>query len=194
MYLDPRLWALTAGVRGRIAATVLVGLAAAAVGIARLALLGWLLARVLAGEPLAALAPALALTAAVLAGRSALDYARAMMAHRTAARVQEWLRQTLYAHVAALGPAHFAGARTGDVMLSLVEGVQQLEVYFGQYLPQLFVAALTPLLIFAFVAFVDLPVALMLLGAALMVLLAPALWHRWDRRASHWPRSPPPSC
>ena len=69
-------------------------------------------------------------------------------------------------------------------MLSLVEGVQQLETYFGQYLPQLFVSALTPLLIFAFVAFVDLPVALVLLIAAFVVLLAPALWHGRDRQAS----------
>ncbi len=184
MYLDARLWALTAGVRGRIAATVVVGLLAVAAGIARLALLGWLLARVFAGDSLGGLAPLLALTAAALLARSALDYARAMMAHHTAARVQTTLRQTLYAHVVALGPAHFAGARTGEVMLSLVEGVQQLEVYFGGYLPQLFVAVLTPVLIFAFVAFVDLPVALVLLVAALVVLLAPALWHRWDSRAS----------
>ena len=143
MYLDPRLWALTAGVRGRIVATVLVGLAAVAAGIARLALLGWLLGRVLTGESLAALAPAIVLTAIALAARSALDYARTMVAHHTAARVQERLRQILYAQVAALGPAHFARARTGDVMLSMVEGVQQLEVYFGQYLPQLFVSAIT---------------------------------------------------
>jgi ATP-binding cassette, subfamily C, bacterial CydCD len=184
VYLDPRLWALTAGVRGRIAATVLVGLAAVAAGIARLALLGWLLGRVLTGDSLAALAPAIALTALALAARSALDYARTMVAHHTAAKVQERLRQTLYAQVASLGPAHFARARTGDVMLSLVEGVQQLETYFGQYLPQLFVSAVTPLLIFAFVAFVDLPVALVLLAAAFVVLLAPALWHSRDRQAS----------
>jgi len=138
VYLDRRLWALTAGVRGRIAATVLVGLAAVVAGIARLALLGWLLGRVIAGESLAALAPAIVLTALALAARSALDYARTMVAHHTAARVQERLRQLLYAQVASLGPAHFARARTGDVMLSLVEGVQQLETYFGQYLPQLF--------------------------------------------------------
>ncbi len=184
MYLDPRLWALTSGVRGRIAATVLVGLAAVAAGIARLVLLGWLLGRVLAGDSLTALAPAIALTAVALAARSALDYARTMVAHHTAARVQERLRRMLYAQVADLGPAHFAHARTGDVMLSLVEGVQQLEVYFGQYLPQLFVSAITPLLIFAFVAFVDLPVALVLLVAAFAVLLAPALWHSRDRAAS----------
>ena len=184
MYLDPRLWALTAGVRGRIAATVLVGLAAVAAGIARLALLGWLLGRVLAGESLVSLAPAIALTAVALAARSALDYARTMVAHHTAGRVQARLRQLLYAQVAALGPAHFARHRTGDVMLSLVEGVQQLETYFGQYLPQLFVSALTPLLIFVFVAFVDLLVALVLLVAAFVVLLAPALWHGRDRQAS----------
>ena len=184
MYLDPRLWALTSGVRGRIAFTVLVGLAAVAAGIARLALLGWLLGRVLAGESLASLTPAIALTALALMARSALDYARTMVAHHTAARVQERLRRILYAQVADLGPAHFARARTGDVMLSLVEGVQQLETYFGQYLPQLFVSGITPLLIFAFVAFVDLPVALVLLVAALTALLAPALWHGRDRSAS----------
>jgi ATP-binding cassette subfamily B protein len=184
MYLDRRLWALTAGVRGRIVATVLVGLAAVVAGIARLVLLGWLLARILGGESLAALVPLVALTAAAVVLRSLLDYARTMMAHHTAARVQAQLRQTLYDQIVTLGPAHFSGARTAEVMLSLVEGVQQLEVYFGQYLPQLFVAALTPVLIFGFVAFLDLPVALVLLGAAVLILIAPGLWHRWDSRAS----------
>ena len=66
----------------------------------------------------------------------------------------------------------------------MVEGVQQLETYFGQYLPQLAVAALTPVLIFAFVAFLDLPIALVLLVAALVTLIAPALWHRRDSAGS----------
>jgi len=102
VYLEPRLWAFTAGVRGRIAATVLVGLAAVAAGIARLALLGWLLGRVVLGEPLAELVPAIVLTAVALGARSALDYARTMVAHHTAARVQAELRRTLYAKVADL--------------------------------------------------------------------------------------------
>jgi ATP-binding cassette subfamily C protein CydCD len=184
VYFDRRLWALTTGVRGRIAATVLLGLAAVAAGIARLALLGWVLGLVLAGRPLSEIGTGLALTAAALVGRSALEHVRTMTAHHTAARVQQRLRQRLYAQVTTLGPAHFARDRSGEVMLTLVEGVQQLEVYFGQYLPQLFVAALTPVLIFAFVAFVDLPVALVVVAAALVILLAPTLWHRWDSRAS----------
>ncbi len=184
MYLDRRLWAFTRGVRARIAGTVLLGLLAVGVGIARLALFGWLLGRVIAGDTPRALLPLLALTAAAILVRSALDYWRAMAAHRTAARVQTALRHAIYERVTALGPAHFTRSRTGDVILSMVEGVHQLEVYFGQYLPQLAVAALTPVLIFAFVAFVDLPIALVLLAAALVTLLAPALWHRKDSRQS----------
>jgi ATP-binding cassette subfamily C protein CydCD len=163
---------------------VLVGLLAVAVGIARLALLGWLLGRVLAGDPFPSLVGPIALVAAAILARGALEHWRTMVAHRTAAHVQARLRQALYDHVTVLGPAHFTRARTGDVVLSMVEGIQQLEVYFGQYLPQLVVAALTPLLIFAFVAFVDLPVATVLLVAAVVTLLAPSLWHRWDSRGS----------
>ena len=184
MYLDPRLWAFTRGVRLRIAWTVLVGLVAVGVGISRLVLFGWLLARVIAGAPLQALAVPAALTAAAIVLRGVLDFYRNMVAHHTAARVQARLRQALYDHIAALGPAHFTRSRTGDVILSMVEGIQQLEVYFGQYIPQLFVAALTPILIFAFVAFVDLPISIVFLVAALVTLVAPGAWHRMDRARS----------
>ncbi len=184
MYLDRRLWAFTRGVRLRIAWTVVVGLAAVGAGIARLALFGWLLARVIGGASLRSLLAPAALTALAILLRSALEYYRNMAAHRTAARVQGVLRQAIYDRVTSLGPAHFTQARTGDVILSMVEGIQQLEVYFGQYLPQLFVAALTPLLIFACVAFVDLPIALVLLAAALVTLVAPAVWHRLDSAKS----------
>jgi len=45
MYFDRRLWELTRGLRGRIALTILIGLLASALGIARFVLLGALLAR-----------------------------------------------------------------------------------------------------------------------------------------------------
>ncbi|MCI0545708.1 MAG: ABC transporter ATP-binding protein/permease [Candidatus Rokubacteria bacterium] len=184
MYLDQRLWAFTEGVRLRIAWAVVVGLVGVGVGITRLALLGWLLAQILTGATLASLWLPILGAAGITIARGAIEYYRAMVAHRTAAIVQSRLRERLYAHVAALGPAYLTRARTGDVTLSMVEGVQQLEVYFGQYLPQLAVAALTPLLIFGFVAFVDWPIALVLLLAAILTLLAPALWHRRDAAAS----------
>jgi ATP-binding cassette, subfamily B, bacterial len=184
VYVDGWLWAFTRGVRLRIAGATLAGLLSVLVGTARLALLGWVLGRLLAGDPLGRLAWPVAGVAALIALRGLLEYARAMVAHHTAARVQARLRATLYAQITALGPAHFTQTRTGDVILSVVEGVQQLEVYFGQYLPQLFVSALTPFLIFAIVAAIDLPLAGVILAAALATFLLPTLWHRWDSRHS----------
>jgi ATP-binding cassette subfamily C protein CydCD len=184
VYLDGWLWAFTRGVRGRIAGATLAGLLSVLVGTARLALLGWVLGRLLAGDPLGRLAWPMAGVAALIAFRGVLEYGRAMVAHHTAARVQARLRGRLYEQITALGPAYFTQARTGDVILSVVEGVQQLEVYFGQYLPQLFVSALTPFLIFAIVAAIDLPLAGVILAAAVATFLLPTLWHRWDSRHS----------
>ena len=184
MYLDRRLWVFTVGVRGRIAASILLGLVAAASGVARLALLGWLLGKIFSGAALGDLILPFILTAGVMLLRGALEYSRTMVAHRTAAAVQVTLREKLYAHVIALGPAHFGRERTGATLLTLIDGVEQLETYFGQYLPQLCVAALAPLGIFAFVAFLDLPLAGALFGFALFTLIAPTAFHRWDRRAA----------
>ena len=151
---------------------------------ARLALLGWLLAKIFTGQSVAELVLPFLLTAAVMLLRGILEYCRTMMAHRTAAAVQVTLRRRLYEHVIALGPAYFGRERTGATLLTLIDGVEQLETYFGQYLPQLCVAALAPLGIFAFMAFLDLPLAGALFGFAIFTLVAPAAFHRWDRRAA----------
>ena len=184
MLPDRSLFAFTVGVRGRIALAVAVGLAAALIGIGRFAALGWLIAGVFAGEPLAALAGKFALVGAIMLLRGWLEYWRNMIAHRTAARVQMHMRARLYDKVAELGPAWFGLERTGKVLVSLVEGVEQLETWFGQFLPQLCVAALTPITVFAFLAFLDLPVAALLLAFALFTLVAPAAFTRWDRKSS----------
>ena len=184
MFFDRQLWPFTEGVRLRIAWAVVVGVVAAALGIARLALIGWLLGQVFSGADFGELIVPFVLIAGVMMLRGAVEYYRTMVAHHTASTVQQKLRQTLYDHVVRLGPAHFGRQRTGDVILTLVEGVEQLETYFGQYLPQFFVAAVTPVLIFAFVAFLDPTIAIVLLTAALVTLFAPIAWHNLDRRGS----------
>ena len=184
MYFDLRLWQLTRGMRWRIAASVLMGLVAAIVGVSRFVFLGSLIALVYRGAPAAALLLPAAAVAAVVLLRGALEHARTMVAHRTAARVQEVLRLALYDKVAELGPAWFAGERTGGVMLSLVDGVEQLQTFFGQYVPQLAIAALTPVAMFAIIAFWDVPVAAMMLVCALVCLVLPALFNRLNQRVS----------
>jgi ABC-type multidrug transport system fused ATPase/permease subunit len=184
MHIEPRLLVFTRGVRARIAATVAVGLLGVGLGIARLALLGWLIGQVFAGKPLQELVLPVVLIAIVMVLRGAAEHWRAVMAHETAARVQKTLRRTLYDKVASLGPGTVGRQRSGGLTLSMIDGVEQLETYFGQFLPQFMIALLSPLLIFVVVAFIDLPVATVMLGFALLALFAPALWHKWDVRAS----------
>ncbi len=185
MYFDRRLWELTQGLRGRIALAILIGLLASGFGIARFVLLGALLARVFAGAGFAIIATLAAGIAAAVLLRALLDHARTIIAHKNASRVQAELRGRLYDKIAELGPAWFAGERTGGVMLSVVDGVEQLQSFFGQYLPQVSVAALTPLAIFAFIVWWDLPVATVMLVAALVTLIAPAVFQALESRTSH---------
>jgi ABC-type transport system involved in cytochrome bd biosynthesis fused ATPase/permease subunit len=184
MHFEPRLWAFTEGVRLRILWAVLIGLIAVGFGVARLALLGWLIGEIFAGRELASLALPIVLIAGVMVLRGTFEHWRTMLAHETAARVQKKLRRTIYDHIAALGPGTVARRRSGALTLSLVNGVEQLEVYFGQFLPQFLVSLFTPLLIFAVVAFIDLPVAAVMLSFALLALFAPALWHKLEARKS----------
>ena len=184
MYFSLRLWSYTVGVRLQIALSVAVGLATAATGIARLALLGWRIAQVFEGASIGDLVPELGAVVAISVARAALQYAKESIAYSTSARVQRAVRLRLLKQVFALGPAYFNQKRTGDVSISLVEGVDSLETFFGQYLPQFFVAALAPIGVFIFMAFLDLPVAGIYLGFALVTLALPSLLHRWNAAAS----------
>jgi ATP-binding cassette subfamily C protein CydCD len=184
VYFDLRLWRMTAGLRGRIGLAVLLGLLALACGIARFVFLGQFLARVFRGAPTGALVVPLVATAAAILLRAWLDHARTVIAHRTSAQVQETLRGRLYDKIVALGPAWFGAERTGGVMLSVVDGVEQLQTFFGQYLPQVAIAICAPLAIFAVIAAWDVPVAAVMLAAALFSLVAPMAVQRGSGEAS----------
>jgi ATP-binding cassette subfamily B protein len=184
MYFDRRLWDATKGLRWRIVLAIVIGLLAAVAGLSRFALMGWLLAKVFANAPAEDLiVPALCVAGAVLL-RGFLDHERIAIGNHTAARIQELLRGQLYDRVTSLGPAWFVEERTGGVMLSLVDGVEQLQTFFGQYLPQLGVAILTPIAIFAFIAFWDVPVACVMLVFAAIGLILPQAFRKLDKRSN----------
>ena len=184
MYFDYRLWQLTYGMRARMAAGIALGLLALAAGILRYVFLGQMLARVFAGDPWQRWAEAAGAAIVMVLLRAGFDHWRTRQANRCAATVQQVLRGRLYDRIVALGPAWFANQRTGGVMLTVVDGVEQLQTFFGQYLPQVAIAAAAPFAIFAVIAFWDVPTALVLLVAALFALFGPMAVHRLDRHAS----------
>ena len=73
------------------------------------------------------------------------------------------LRAMIYEKLLALGGSYRQHLASSEVVQVAVEGVDQLETYFGGYLPQFFYAMLAPLTLFAALSFVNFPSALVLL-------------------------------
>lgn len=72
------------------------------------------------------------------------------------------LRDKIYKKLLKLGPSYHEKISTSEVVQVSVEGVDQLEIYFGRYLPQLFYSLLAPLSLFIILSFVNFPSALIL--------------------------------
>ena len=153
MQFDIRLWSFTRGVRGRISYSVIIGIISASLGLARLAMLGWIIGLIFQGEVGEELISPIIFAALIMLLRGFFEHWRTMIAHETSAIVQRELRNKLFEKIVSLGPGYAGRQRSGELVLSLVDGVEQLETYFGQYLPQLIISILTPLIIFVFVAF-----------------------------------------
>ena len=185
MYLHPRLLSLAADVRWRIIISAVVGMLATAAGVARLAVAAVIIVEVVRGNAtFESLTWPLVIMAVLIVARAYLQYLQEVMSHHTASLVKVKLRQRLYEHSLALGPGHFDSSRTGDALMSLAEGVERLEAFFGRYLPQMIVAALAPVVIFIFMALIDFRTGLVFLAFALLTLVIPNLFHRWNRERS----------
>ncbi|MBW7919954.1 MAG: thiol reductant ABC exporter subunit CydD [Anaerolineales bacterium] len=152
-----RLLSLTRDARFPLLSTILSGLLAGWLTIGQ----AWLLSRVvdgvfLRGQSLAQALNPLTLILVVIGGRALLTWLSEVSANAVAVRVKTDLRQRLFAHILKLGPAYSRGQRTGELTAAAVEGIEALDAYFSQYLPQLVIAALVPISILVFVFPIDL--------------------------------------
>ena len=90
------------------------------------------------------------------AGAQKMGLASAALAKRT-------VRQLVYDKLVALGPSYKERVSTSEATQLCVEGVEQLEAYFGNYLPQLFYALLASVTLFGCLAPLCTPAAVVLL-------------------------------
>ena len=121
MQFETRLWSFTHGVRGRIAISVLIGMIAAALGVLRLALLGWLIGLIFLGQSVDELVMPIIFAALVMLIRGIFEHWRTMTAHETSAIVQKQLRRRLFDKIVSLGPGYTGRQRSGELVLTLVE-------------------------------------------------------------------------
>ena len=79
------------------------------------------------------------------------------------------MRDALYAKLLKLGAAYRDSIATSEVVQLASDGIEQLEIYFGRYLPQFFYSLLAPLTLFAVLAPVSFKAALILLGCVPLI-------------------------
>ena len=130
---------------------------------------------------------ALAAVAAV-AVRFACTTGAARMGYLSSKAVKKTLRAQIYEKLLRLGAAYREQVRTSEIVQVAVEGVDQLETYFGAYLPQFFYAMLAPLTLFAFLCFVNVPAAVVLLVCVPLIPIAIAAVQTWAKKllAKYW--------
>ncbi|MCD8120431.1 MAG: ABC transporter ATP-binding protein/permease [Lachnospiraceae bacterium] len=96
--------------------------------------------------------------------------------------VKKTLREKIYSKLLRLGASYKEQVMTSEVVQVAVEGVDQLETYFGAYLPQFFYAMLAPFTLFIYLCFVNVPSAIVLLVCVPLIPVAIAAVQTWAKK------------
>src|SRR5512134_1973385 len=165
-----RLLVLTRDTRTPLFLTILSGFLAGLLTIGQSYLLSSTVNGVfLEGQTLAQVSSLLRLILIVIAGRAFLTWVNEVSANIVAVRIKTDLRNRLFNHILKLGPAYTRGQRTGELTTAAVEGIEALDAYYSQYLPQLVITALIPISILIVVFPID------LLSGIVMLVTAPLI-------------------
>ena len=183
MMINKRLIGMVSESRRYIAGSVALQWCALAANIAMIAAVCRLLERLYAGTASAAGLGLTALAAlAAVAVRFGCNIGAARMGYLSSRAVKRTLREKIYQKLLRLGAAYQDQVQTSEVVQVAVEGVDQLETYFGAYLPQFFYAMLAPLTLFAVLCFVSVPSAAMLLVCVPLIPVAIAAVQTWAKK------------
>ena len=148
-----------------IALTVLAQWLKTVANIVMIFILSNLLAQILDGKAFdfKSLLPYLGAIAAVMLVRYLCGYASSQTSFFASSEVKKVLRQKMYKKLTRMGASYSEKVSTSEVIQVFVEGVDQLELYFGKYLPQFFFAMLAPITLFAVLVFVSWKASVVLL-------------------------------
>ena len=115
---------------------------------------------------------ALAVCAAALLVRSITTVLATRCTFLASKDVKTVLRKQLFAKLLRLGTAYRENVATSEIVQMAAEGVEQLETYFGSYLPQFFYSLLAPLTLFVILAPLSIKAAIVLLVCVPLIPLS----------------------
>ena len=125
---------------------------------------------------------------AAVAVRYGCTVGASRMGYLSSKAVKKTLRGAIYDKLLCLGASYSEQVKTSEVVQVAVEGVDQLETYFGAYLPQFFYAMLAPLTLFVVLCFVSVPAAVVLLVCVPLIPVAIAAVQTWAKKllSKYW--------
>jgi ABC-type multidrug transport system fused ATPase/permease subunit len=170
MHYDKRLFNIVNQTRAWLILTVASGLLAAFCIIAQAAAISRVINRVfLEKEILGSVWLLLLFFGVVSLLRAFFAWSEQSSADKIAAFVKTDLRRRINRHLLKSGPVYIRLERSGEISNTLMNGVEALDAYFREFLPQLFLSALIPLAILIFVFPID------LLTGVVFLLTAPLI-------------------
>jgi ABC-type transport system involved in cytochrome bd biosynthesis fused ATPase/permease subunit len=134
----------------------------------------------------------------VMGGRASLFWFNEMLAHKMATQAKNSLRNHLFEHLLSLGPIFMKGERSGELVNTVTEGVETLDAYFSQVLPQICATAIIPIIILIVVFANDLLSGIVLLVTLpilpiFMILIGKQAeaatqkrWHQLSQMSAHF--------
>jgi len=199
MRLDRRLVQRVRAAKGPLALAIGLGAWSGIVVVAQAYLLSLAVSRVfLDGQALGDVLWLLVAFLMLSLVRAGLAWGAETAADRVARRVKHDLRMQLAAHLLDLGPVYARGERSGELANAAVAGIEALDAYVRQYLPQLALAALVPLTVLLLVFPLDwvsglvmlltaplIPIFMVLIGS-LAESLTRRQWTSLSRMSAHF--------
>ncbi|MCG8347302.1 MAG: ABC transporter ATP-binding protein/permease [Chloroflexales bacterium] len=188
MFIHPRLFALMRDVIGWMILNITISLGIVAAAVGQGFLIAIIVARIFDGSPWQHVLPLVGWIAALIGIRTLLVWGRDTSSMATAAAVKQKLRQRIYQHLLALGPGYLARERTGFVLATMVDGVEQLEDYLGKYIPQAFAALIASIAILALMFSINPIIGVVILVSLLLIVTGPRFWDRLlgEYGQKHW--------
>ncbi len=132
------------------------------------------------------------LTIVVTLAAVVVRYICATMASRmsflSSKAVKKTLREKIYEKLLRLGASYNEQTATSEIVQVSVEGVDQLETYFGAYLPQFFYAMLAPVTLFIYLCFINVPSAIVLLVCVPLIPVTIVIVQKWAKKllSKYW--------
>ncbi|MCD8015346.1 MAG: ABC transporter ATP-binding protein/permease [Lachnospiraceae bacterium] len=192
MMIDKRLIGTVSGSMRYIIGNVVFQLFSLLANIAMMTGITRLLAALFADGTDVEIAQAGQVTTAVILAAVAVRFACTLGASRmsflSSKAVKRTLREQIYEKLLRLGASYMEQVQTSEVVQVAVEGVDQLETYFGAYLPQFFYAMLAPLTLFVYLCTVNVPSAIVLLVCVPLIPVAIAAVQTWAKKllSKYW--------